>query len=1178
MTEHAVGNNHGTAETSHGSLVMSVPRKANFDWLGDAPPENITDFQKFVRSVDWENSSIGPMSTWCRELKQMVRFAVTDTSPVILYWGDTFTIVYNEAYIPLVGAKHPGMLGKDATDVFPEFWSYFDKLITEQRSTGETLVGEASMLLMERRGFMEETYFDWKLVPIIADDGEVKGSYSCPSDHTWDVINLRRTTCIKSLAQKIAKTSSLDELWKATLSGLECNEKDLPFVLLYTAIKQTGLSALPSRPHVTCHLEGSIGVHAGHAIARTYMDAQHDLKGFAPKVLEAMVDGEMLKMEANDPSLKDLMDGIEWRGFGLPSHEFVIVPLKADDETVAFFIVGLNPYRRYNQRYREFLQLIVEVLVPQISKIKLSEEVQRRAEIATKATLDFEQSEARFSRFADRSTIGLAVAGRDRNVIYANDSWYRFAGIDPSTKDYGAWIDSVYEEDIPLVLEWWTRVFEEKKGGHFQYRSKVPFRQGNMHSEQRTAICAVYPDLDHNGEIESIMGFVIDISELKWTEDQLRIRTQELEASEGKYRNFAEHCPLGIVRTDGKGYVQYGNDAWHAYFGFVRGQLTGPQPWLPFIDEPYLDGWNECFESFQRDPGPRTMELKLKDKLYTIKDGEHVMENGMYILVTGFAEFDRDGTVRHIDFWVTGYISAQKMAAKVLADKMDEAIQLKTHQERFIDMISHEIRNPLSAVLHCGEEVIGAMKTCLENLECPRHLSSVDGCANTGTFRQQILSTLDAANTIMYCVQHQKQIVDDVLTLSKLDADLLVVSPVPIQPMSLVRSAMKVFNPELKMTDITLSVIEDASLSALRVNWVLLDPNRFLQIVINLVTNAIKFTRTSSTKKIDITVSASHEPPVEGALGVHFVPRRYNTAKPTSPTTADGPERFDVAGDLYLSFTVRDTGKGLTNDEKALLFNRFSQASPKTHIEYGGSGLGLFISRQITEMLGGEIGMNSEGDGCTFAFYVKAMKASPPRRPSVTVEPILQLTRTLSLTSSASPLVVPSGANDPASIGVTLVTPEGRPASAPSERHVLVIEDNLVNQKILCKLLRNRSFVVEAANHGQEALEAIKQISATGRQGFEVILCDIEMPVMGGIEFAKEVRFRECKGHMPGHIPIIGVTANVRGQQVSAAIEAGMDGVTTKPYRIDDLIAHINRVCYGSANQGPGHQQIQLHE
>ncbi|KAI4592781.1 hypothetical protein KJ359_010412 [Pestalotiopsis sp. 9143b] len=1124
------------------NAAMAPATGVNLDWTRDPSPANLTPFQHFVRQVDWEASSIGPMAGWPSELKQLVRLMMADTSPRILYWGPNYTIIYNEAYLPLVGAKHPAMQGRDAPNVFPEFWPRFDELIARQRLTGETLSGEADMFLMDRHGFLEETWFDWKLIPVIGDDGEVKGSYGCPSDLTLDIITARRVDCRKNIAKHVTKTKDLNSLWDVTLSGLRMNEKDTPFVLLYSVTEQTGLAVPPSRPHYTCRLEGSIGVSSDHVAAKQYMDAQYDIDGFAPKVLSAFTADEPLVLKTTDPSLEPLLNGIGWKGHGSPSHELVILPLKSEDEFVAFFIFGLNPYRRYNQLYEDFLRSVADVMRPHIARIKLSEEVRRRAEIARKATSDFEKSQQRFESFAARSTVGLAVTDVHRNIIYANEAWHKFAGLEPDRNGYDDWLASVYDADRPLVQEWWRKVLVEKKGGQFQYRCKIPFRQGHMYSDYRTAICAVYPDLNEAQEIETVMGLVIDISELKWNEQQLSIRSKAVEESERKWRNYAENCPLGIVRTDGEGHVQYGNDAWHAYYGFTRGQVFAAQPWLPYVADSCLERWDECFKSFSREPGPRTMELKLKDRVYTVQEGDHIIENGMYILVTGFSEFKEDGTVDHIEFWVTGDISAQKMAAKILADKMDEAIRLKTHQERFIDMISHEIRNPLSAVLHCGEEVVGAMKTCSKAM---KGIPAVQQRHEDAVISQHVENALDAANTIMYCVQHQKQIVDDVLTLSKLDADLLVVSPVPVQPMDLVRTALKVFQPELKMTGIALSIVEDKSLRELKVNWVLLDPNRFLQIVINLVTNAIKFTRTSSAKEIIITVGASPSQLSSESLGVSYVPQRYEPAKASSPTD-DISRDMIFQEEMYLYFKVTDTGKGLTADEMALLFNRFAQASPRTHIEYGGSGLGLFISRQITEMLGGKIGMSSSGTpGSTFAFYVKTPKTGPPRRPSVSNEPIIELTRTLSLTSMASPLVVPPAPRQEkqgaAAIDVALVAPLTKGEAAAVCRHVLVVEDNLVNQKVLCKLLRNRGFVVKAANHGQEALAAIRKLPVEEKEEvFDVILCDIEMPVMGGIEFAQEVRFQERSGKMPGHVPIIGVTANVRSEQVSAAIEAGM--------------------------------------
>lgn len=667
-----------------------------------------------------------------------------------------------------------------------------------------------------------------------------------------------------------------------------------------------------------------------------------------------------------------------------------------------------------------------------------------------------------------------------------------------------------------------------------------------MYADHRTGICACYSDLNESDEVESIMIFTMDISELKWTEQQLILRSKALEESEKKWRNYAEHCPLGICRTDGEGYVEYGNKAWHTFYGFGPDHAIPdmPQPWLPWVREEHVQPCKDFFARLQKHPGPESIEFQLVNKTYTISGGDNTVTNGAYVVATGFSEFRDDGAIDHIDFWVTD-ISGQKMAVKVLTDKMEEAIRSKTQQERFMDMISHEIRNPLSAVLHCSEEIIDSIKgssTTIDRVFQKR--LKLDPCdSERSILKKQINNALDAANTIVYCVQHQKQIVDDVLTVSKLDSDLLVVSPIPVHPMALVRSSLKIFDAELKMADIKLMVVEDESLSQLGLEWVMLDPNRFLQIVINLVTNAIKFTKTSKIREIVVTISATTHRPFESQLGVEFVPQRYAPATPVSAQSspADLQDMGQFDSDIFLSFSVKDTGKGLTENEKAQVFNRFAQASPKTHIEYGGSGLGLFISRQITEMLGGEIGMaSSPGSGCTFAFYVKTLRCEFPRQMSDSPEPVVRLSRSLSITADGTPMVSGDEVD-----GGLIVTPRG-PSTPQNENNplkVLVVEDNLVNQKVLCKQLRNRDFRVQAANHGRDALDVVrdhKPSMSHEENPFDVILCDIEMPVMDGIEFTREIRRLEAEGELEGHTPILGVTANVRSKQVSGALEVGM--------------------------------------
>jgi len=377
-----------------------------------------------------------------------------------------------------------------------------------------------------------------------------------------------------------------------------------------------------------------------------------------------------------------------------------------------------------------------------------------------------------------------------------------------------------------------------------------------------------------------------------------------------------------------------------------------------------------------------------------------------------------------------------------------------------------------------------------------------------------------------------------VLTLSKLDSELLVVSPVPVNLTDLMQSAVKIFEPELRMSDISLDIVEHESISQHGVDWLLLDPNRFLQIVINIITNAIKFTRACETRNIKVTTSVHSERPCHFE-DMNFVPRRYNALQRRGSFVEANSD--ELPNQIYLRVSVSDTGKGLTAEEKKLLFNRFAQASPKTHAEYGGSGLGLFISRQITEMLGGEIGIgNSELGGCTFAFYVTTTKiAGPPSKH---------------LRSAAPPLpgrLMSAPTNLDGGLNRMSTSPEPSGTNgAHTKLRILVVEDNQINMKVLCKQLRSRGYEIEPAVHGKEALAALEKVESGHLRPFDVMLCDIEMPVMDGVECVREVRRLEANGHLSvARLPIIGVTANVRSTQVDAAMEAGMVSVRSPNVR-----------------------------
>lgn len=608
----------------------------------------------------------------------------------------------------------------------------------------------------------------------------------------------------------------------------------------------------------------------------------------------------------------------------------------------------------------------------------------------------------------------------------------------------------------------------------------------------------------------------------------------EKQQTEVRFLEFAKHSPLGVYIHGPRGEIIYANDAWYRLLGIENGK-QGEGLWRDRLHPQDLLIADATWIKIQTQGEDRA---SLDFRVRVDPDGEW-SDDAEYRFLTSncFAELGRDGEL----ICVTGLIvdnTAQKAHERAASERLAIALEAKRTQENFMgkcshtihqfaadqtDMVSHEMRNPLNAIIQCAEEA---------SLLLEPHVTDQTRVITPET----TMAAMEAVSTILYCGNHQKQIIDDVLTVSKLDSNMLTLAPTSCKPISVAKQVIKIFDSEIRSSDIEVSITTDQNLAQ---QTIMFDYGRVLQILINLVGNAIKFLKGRPLRKLNVSVSVSIERPEP--KDVVFFPSGKKPRQTVCPADVEQHQNYCIY------YAVTDTGPGLAQHEAQTLFGRFKQASPKTHTQYGGSGLGLFISRELAELHAGEIGLVSKaGEGSTFAFYVQGYIFVDLETSSQTDPQTLQGFTALTRSSSTAPS---EAATDIDALAET---------QSFDGTKVLIVEDNMVNQTVLSRQLRRAGFAVVTADNGAEALARLADTPDV-----EIVLCDLEMPIMDGLTCVKNVvRLRE-EGELP-YIPMLAVTGNARAEQVQTARDAGFDGVACKPYELKKLVPLMKRLILGA--------------
>ncbi|KAF9693531.1 hypothetical protein EKO04_008284 [Ascochyta lentis] len=1022
-----------SANTSvDGGTLSKKSSRSNFttfDWTDDPPPVKLSAHVSWARGIDWGDTPLGPMRGWSPQLRSNATLIMQDPRPAVGFYGSELIMIYNEAYIELLGGLHPCM-GRSAREVLASVWDDHFEPIIKQNLAGEVVDNSNIEIPLKRHGYVEETYFSIRFIPIFDSEGATIGHYEPVVETTKEVILERRSRTLLELSQELPRARDSEAYWNHAVQVFARNAKDVPFALFYsTEINGKSGDSTPrkdaSDSQQRCTLRGFTGVLETASNGLGELDLRHD-HGLVECFRQAVVvDKPIIVDLVEDSEVSVLAQAVQPHVSGDTCKVAVICPLRppsSKDTILGFMVLGLNPRRPYDQEYSQFVHVASRLVATSFTSVVLHEE---------------------------------DIGRRERAITTA--------------------------ELIKSELR--QQLVESKKDA----------------------------DRGHS-----------------------------------KFQRFAERCDIGIFIVDMEGVYSYRNDAWYNICCPDDRNISLEEAWNAIVDKESVPMGQAKFEALAVTKEPQSFELRLTNSrcVPNIGADESLPEQQRkWVLCSIFPELSEEGEILEIIGCLTD-ITQQKWGEQLQADQATRAQESKRQLESFIDTTSHEMRNPLSAIVQCADSIISSHKT-LEQLT-----------SGDESYQNISLAIVDSAETIVQCSKHMKTIVDDVLTISKLDSGLFAMTPIDVQLESTARDAVKMFEGEAKSAGVDLQFYIEKSCKQLGVVSVSLDPTRVLQILINLITNAIKFTRLEATRKILVSLGISLERPTNNIDGrVAFIPTSGGSEAKT--LQAD----WELGESVYVLFSVQDTGTGMTDAEHQLLFTRFSQTSPRTHIDYGGSGLGLFISRRLTEMHGGAIGFTSEkGVGSTFSFYVQSRKSKSTSqqrddtsKSATAIDMSIKAHNTISRSQSynKAEMYRDSGTSTPEKV------------IADSDLRILIVEDNLVNQRVLAKQLRNIGMHVAVANHGGEALEYLRSTNycrADGSgNGLTLILMDWEMPVMDGLTCVANIRKLQKQGEVNGHVPVIAVTANVRSEQVETALKAGMDDVISKPFRIPELRSCIQK-------------------
>lgn len=655
----------------------------------------------------------------------------------------------------------------------------------------------------------------------------------------------------------------------------------------------------------------------------------------------------------------------------------------------------------------------------------LEEDITRQKEDEEKLT----EYESRFRKAFEK--IGDNVWEHDFSTgkTYFSNTKNHVLGytLDEFTDNANLWWDRTYGDDR-ILLDQNDSKYRRGEIDHHILEYRIVHKDGSIRWVMDRGV--VIEQSKDNKPLK-IIGTHTDITERKQAEELLQREEQ-------KYRSIIANMNLGLLEVDTEENVIFTNQSFCDMSGYEYEELLGKRASHIYVKEENIE-LIESKNEARKKASLHAYEIAVKNKRGQLR----------WWLISGAPRYNDAGDLVgsigiHLD------ITDQKQLEIDLIEAREQAEESTRSKEVFLANMSHEIRTPMNAILGMTHQLT---KTKLDSKQ---------------------LFYLDTINSAS---ENLLVIINDILDLSKIEAGKLNLECIGFEAKSVLSRAMQVMmhKAEEKGLSITNSIC-DTALSPVLMG----DPYRLNQVLLNLISNAIKFTEKGC---VDLSCTVIE----------------------------------DTSLNQVILIEVKDTGIGMDEMFVTNLFEKFSQEDVSVTRQYGGTGLGMSICKDLIELMGGEIIVQSKkGEGTSVAIKVEFAKGTMHDLP----------------------------AKETFLINNDML----------SNKKILVVDDNNMNRLVAKTILSNFGAITLEAINGREAVDLLKQ------QDIDLVLMDIQMPVMGGMEATRIIRKEVSQT-----LPVIALTANAIKGDNEKCLDGGMNAYLSKPFKEEDLL-HIVSFWLGGAN------------